>query len=139
MTLLVTVAAICHAIYAAANLNRWRIREIDERQRVWLIDIDGTICDDVPNEEAERFETAEPLHGALDMVRALHANGDRVCFFTARAQEHAEVTEEWLERHGFEFEAVIYNKPRIEQGQVYCWVDNKPVEARFTPSGIAEL
>lgn len=139
MTLLVTVAAICHAIYAAANLNRWRIREIDERQRVWLIDIDGTICDDVPNEEAERFEMAEPLHGALDMVRALQANGDRICFFTARAQEHAEVTEEWLERHGFEFEAVIYNKPRIDQGQVYCWVDNKPVEARFTPSGIAEL
>ena len=139
MTFFVVVVAICHAIYAAVNLNRWRINEIDDRQRVWLIDIDGTICDDVPNEEAERFETAEPLPGALESIQEMHAQGDRICFFTARSHEHADVTEAWLRRHGFEFETVVYNKPRIEQGQVYCWVDNKPVEARFTPSGIAEL
>ena len=32
----------------------------------YLIDIDGTICDDIPNEEPERMETANLYPDALD-------------------------------------------------------------------------
>ena len=32
----------------------------------YLIDIDGTICDDIPNEEPERMETAEFYPDALE-------------------------------------------------------------------------
>ena len=32
----------------------------------YLIDIDGTICDDIPNEEPERMETAELYPDALE-------------------------------------------------------------------------
>ena len=34
----------------------------------YLIDIDGTICDDVPNEEPERMVTAEPYPDALETL-----------------------------------------------------------------------
>ena len=103
---------------------------------IWLIDIDGTVCEDIPNEEAERFWTAEPLPGALDKVRGLYDRGDRVTFFTSRTSAHAKATEHWLDKHGFPYESVCYNKPRITEGEVYHWVDNKDVLATHMPEGL---
>jgi len=107
-----------------------------EMKNIWLIDIDGTVCEDIPNEEAERFETAKPLKGAREKVEALWAQGDRVVFFTARTSYHAEVTEYWLTKHGFVYESVVYNKPRIGDGWKYNWIDNKEVEGHFVPEGL---
>tara|TARA_R110001592_G_scaffold57545_2_gene174873 strand:- start:7794 stop:8138 length:345 start_codon:yes stop_codon:yes gene_type:complete len=103
---------------------------------VWLIDIDGTISDDIPNETPELFPSAEPIPGSLKYVQDLIAKGDRVVFFTARTDEHAEATEEWLHRHGYPFEYVVYNKPRIEDGWVYHWIDNREVMATCVPMGL---
>ena len=38
---------------------------------IWLIDIDGTVCEDIPNEESYRFHDAEPLPGALTTKNGL--------------------------------------------------------------------
>ena len=103
---------------------------------VWLIDIDGTICEDVPNEEYWRFDSAEPLPGSLEKVQEFYDRGDRVTFFTARKTEHAEATEAWLDKHGFPYESVCYNKPRINSGEMYHWVDNKSVFASYLPEGL---
>ena len=105
------------------------------KRTIWLIDIDGTVCEDVPNEEAYRFETASPLPGAHEKVKELYDRGDRVTFFTSRTTEHAEVTERWLSYHGFPYESVCYNKPRINDGEMYHWVDNKSVFASYLPEG----
>ena len=102
----------------------------------WLIDIDGTICDDIPNETPELFVTAKPIPGALEYVETLIENGDRVVFFTARTDNHAQETEEWLHQHGFPFENVVYNKPRIEDGWEYHWIDNRDVKAMHVPEGL---
>ena len=102
---------------------------------VWLIDIDGTICEDIPNEESDRFSSAFVFEGALEKVKELYERGDRVTFFTARKREHAATTEAWLDKHGFPYESVCYGKPRIKDGEVYHWVDNKAVLATFTPAG----
>ena len=40
-------------------------------KQVWLIDIDGTICEDIPNETPELFSSAKPIDGALEMVLEL--------------------------------------------------------------------
>jgi uncharacterized HAD superfamily protein len=103
---------------------------------VWLIDIDGTVCDDIPNETPELFATAKPIPGSLEKVKELYNNGDRVTFFTARTSAHAEATEKWLNDHGFPFESVCYNKPRISDGEIYHWVDNRGVLATFVPEGL---
>ena len=41
----------------------------------YLIDIDGTICDDIPNEEPERMETAELYDDALETINGWYNEG----------------------------------------------------------------
>ena len=36
----------------------------------YLIDIDGTICDDIPNEEPERMSTAKLFPDALETLNS---------------------------------------------------------------------
>ena len=106
------------------------------KKNIWLIDIDGTICDDIPNETPELFLTAKPIPGALEKVNSLVETGDEVWYFTARTSEHSKVTELWLKNNGFPSRGVIYNKPRIKDGQCYNWIDNKPVQAHYLPEGL---
>jgi len=108
-------------------------------KNIWLIDIDGTICEDIPNEEADRFATAELLPGAKEKVDELTARGDRIVFFTARTEFHKASTEYWLSKNGFKYESVVYGKPRISEGWKYNWVDNKDVEGHYVPGGIKDL
>lgn len=100
----------------------------------YLIDIDGTICDDVPNEEPERMVTCEPYPDALETINRWFDEGHIITFFTSRTEEHRTVTEEWLKRFKFKYHALLMNKPR---GGNYHWIDNHMVRAtrfkgRFT-------
>jgi uncharacterized HAD superfamily protein len=92
----------------------------------FLIDIDGTICDDVPNEEPERMGTILPYPDALKIVNKWFEDGHRITFFTSRTEEHRDITEEWLLRHGFRYHTLLMNKPR---GGNYHWIDNHIVKA----------
>ena len=92
----------------------------------YLIDIDGTICDDIPNEEPERMATAEVYPDALQTLNRWYDQGHIITFFTSRTEEHREVTEEWLERYGFKYHGLLMGKPR---GGNYHWIDNHLVKA----------
>ena len=41
---------------------------LSEGTKNYLIDIDGTITEDVPNEEPERMSTCLPYDGSVDMI-----------------------------------------------------------------------
>jgi hypothetical protein len=92
----------------------------------FLIDIDGTVCDDVPNEEPERMSLVEPYQDALDMLNKWYDEGHIIYFFTSRTEAHRIVTEEWLNRHGFKYHGIVFGKPR---GGNYHWIDNHVVKA----------
>lgn len=92
----------------------------------YLIDIDGTICDDIPNEEPERMVTAEVYPDALTTLNRWYDEGHVIFFFTSRTEAHREVTEEWLKRHGFKYHGMVMGKPR---GGNYHWIDNHLVKA----------
>lgn len=92
----------------------------------YLIDIDGTVCEDIPNEEPERFATAYELPGALEFVNNLHLNGHIITFFTSRKEDHRDATESWLNNHGFKYHGIVFGKPR---GGNYLWIDNADVQA----------
>ena len=51
----------------------------------YLIDIDGTITDDIPNEQPERMSTCLPFPDALDTCNKWYDEGHMICFFTSRA------------------------------------------------------
>ena len=92
----------------------------------FLIDIDGTVCDDIPNEEPERMATCLPYPDALRIVNKWYEDGHIITFFTSRTEEHRQVTEEWLNKHDFKYHGLLMGKPR---GGNYHWIDNHIVKA----------
>jgi len=96
----------------------------------YLIDIDGTICDDIPNEEPERMETAALYPEALVTLNKWFDEGHIITFFTSRTEDHRNVTEKWLVENGFRYHGLLMGKPR---GGNYHWIDNHMVRAtRYT-------
>lgn len=92
----------------------------------YLIDIDGTITDDVPNEEPERMATCLPYEGAVEIINSWHDQGHIITFFTSRTNEHEEGTKHWLNKNGFKYHNLLLNKPRFGN---YHWIDNHVVRA----------
>lgn len=92
----------------------------------YLIDIDGTICDDIPNEQPERMATAQVYPDALVTLNKWYDEGHIIFFFTSRKEMHRQVTEEWLNKHGFKYHGMLMGKPR---GGNYHWIDNHLVKA----------
>jgi len=92
----------------------------------YLIDIDGTVCDDIPNEEPERMPHAQIYPDALEMVNQWYDEGHVITFFTSRTEAHRAVTEAWLSGNGFRYHGLLMGKPR---GGNYHWIDNHLVRA----------
>jgi uncharacterized HAD superfamily protein len=99
---------------------------LSENIKNYLIDIDGTICDDIPNEEPERMVDAQLYPDALEILNKWFDEGHIITFFTSRVEEHRQVTEQWLNKHGFKYHGLLMGKPR---GGNYHWVDNHIVRA----------
>ena len=103
---------------------------LPESVKNFLIDIDGTIGEDIPNEEPERMEDAEVYPDALAKINQWFDEGHIITFFTSRTEAHREVTDRWLKKCGFKYHGLLVGKPR---GGNYHWIDNHMVRAtRFT-------
>lgn len=89
-----------------------------------LLDIDGTVCENIKNENSHLYPTARVIDGAVETVDALYRQGHTITFFTAREEKDRDATEEWLFRHGFKFNALIMGKPRHGR---YVWIDDLDV------------
>jgi hypothetical protein len=85
------------------------------------MDIDGTICENTPNEESHLYADSLPYENAAECMQKLAAQGHTITYFTAREEKDREVNLLWLEKHGFPVHGLIMNKPR---GGRYIWVDN---------------
>lgn len=105
-------------------------------QKNYLIDIDGTICDDIPNEEPERMVTAKHYPDALLTINKWYEEGHIITYFTSRTEEHREVTINWLNKFGFKFHGLLMGKPR---GGNYHWIDNHLVKATRYKGKFTEL
>jgi uncharacterized HAD superfamily protein len=103
---------------------------LPEHIKNFLIDIDGTVCDDIPNEQPERMGTAKPYPDALATLNKWFDEGHIITFFTSRTEAHRVVTEKWLKDNGFKYHGLLVGKPR---GGNYHWIDNHMVRAtRYT-------
>ena len=92
----------------------------------YLIDIDGTITEDIPNEEPNRMVTCLPFKDALLTCNKWFEEVHMICFFSSRLEAHREITETWLKKHGFKYHTLLMGKPR---GGNYHWIDNHLVKA----------
>ena len=102
------------------------LKEAEKKKEVVnvMIDIDGTVSDDIPNEESHLFATAGILDKSVESVNDLYEKGYYITFFTARRETDREVTEKWLKESGFKYHDLLMNKPR---GGNYIWIDNHNV------------
>ena len=108
------------------NLGRAISPVLSEGTKNYLIDIDGTITEDVPNEEPERMVTCIPYEGSVELINSWYDQGHIITFFTSRTDEHEVVTKQWLDKHEFKYHGILFNKPR---GGNYHWIDNHIVRA----------
>lgn len=99
---------------------------LPEGTKNYLIDIDGTITEDVPNEEPWRMLECKPYEGSVDIINRWFSDGHVITFFTSRTEEHREITDTWLQKNGFRFHNLLMGKPR---GGNYHWIDNHIVRA----------
>jgi len=99
---------------------------LPENIKNYLIDIDGTITDDVPNEDPERMKVVEPYEGSVELINAWYNEGHIITFFTSRGSELREITETWLKDNEFKYHNLLMDKPR---GGNYHWIDNHIVRA----------
>ncbi len=102
----------------------------------YLIDIDGTICDDIPNEEPDRMATARLYPQALVTLNKWYNKGHIITFFTSREEIHRNVTELWLKKNGFKYHKLLMGKPR---GGNYHWIDNHIVRATRYDGNFTDL
>ena len=102
----------------------------------FLIDIDGTVCEDIPNEEPERMVSTLPYPDALKIINKWFEEGHIITFFTSRTEEHREITEAWLRKHNFKYHQLLMGKPR---GGNYHWIDNNIVKATRFKGNFTDL
>jgi len=105
------------------------------QRKAYMVDIDGVVCEHVPNEFPEKMKTASEISGAREWVNSRYEKGNYICFFTARLEEHRKITEKWLDSHGFKYHQIIFGKPR---GGNYHYIDRTHVQAttfrgKFSP------
>ena len=94
---------------------------------MYIVDLDGTVWEDVPNEMAQdRTENAEVYHNAVDWINEKFDEGNYICFFTARWESLRRLTEEKLAKIGVRYHQLIMNKPRLRHTKYrgYHYIDN---------------
>jgi len=100
--------------------------KLKDGKKNYLIDIDGTITEDVPNEDPQRMKTVEPFEDAVEICNKWYDEGHIITYFTSRTEDLRAITENWLINNGFKYHHVLMNKPR---GGNYHWIDNHSVKA----------
>jgi uncharacterized HAD superfamily protein len=102
--------------------------ETKNAQKICLVDVDGTVCEDIKNEDSHLYATAKVIEGAKEVINKWYDNGDNITFFTARESKDRDVTLKWLDDNGFKYHGLIMDKPRcLTENSEYVWVDNRKV------------
>lgn len=97
------------------------------KNKVFLIDIDGTCCEDINNEDSHLYPSAKHYPEALEVLNKWYEEGNIITFFTAREEKDRDITIWWLDKHGFKYHGLIMGKPRCKDDQEYIWIDNRKV------------
>ena len=84
-----------------------------------FVDLDGVLAT-----EERTFDRplAAPLPGARDALAALHAAGRTVVVYTGRGWPEYRYTKQWLDEHGFQYDALLMGKPIAD-----VWIDDRAI------------
>ncbi|HVH15223.1 MAG TPA: phosphoheptose isomerase [Candidatus Angelobacter sp.] len=97
--------------------------------KIFIINIDGCICEHVDNEHPELTLSALPYPCSIAKINQWYDQGHFICFSTARTEDHRDVTLTWLRKHGVKHHKLILGKPRRDEGDEYHYIDDTPIRA----------
>jgi uncharacterized HAD superfamily protein len=85
-----------------------------------VIDIDGTICEEMPT-----FEKclAKPIKGAVEKINLLHDEGNFIYLYTARGWGEFKMTEAWLKTNNIKYDVLLCGKPVYD-----IWIDDRAIK-----------
>jgi hypothetical protein len=99
-----------------------------EEVRNYVIFIDGTLCEEIPNNEAGRMAHAAVHPEAVESCNRLFDRGHLITFVTARDERHRDLTESWLMEHGFNYHEIVFGTTR--EGGRSVIIDGAPHRIR---------
>tara|TARA_S200000501_G_scaffold369066_1_gene407889 strand:+ start:878 stop:1180 length:303 start_codon:yes stop_codon:yes gene_type:complete len=82
-----------------------------------IIDLDGTLCTE---EKTFSRSMAKPIKGAKRVIDNLKENGHTVIIYSARTWNEYEMTVDWLNKHGIQYDQLILGKPVGDY-----WIDDR--------------
>ena len=94
---------------------------------VYIIDLDGTVWEDIPNEVAHnKTATAKVFDNAIEWINKKYDEGNYICLFTARTEALRKVTEDKLNSIELKYHQLMLNKPRLRHTEFegYHYIDN---------------
>lgn len=77
-------------------------------ERTICVDIDHTLC---RSTGPDSYASAEPIPGAREALSRLREAGLVLVLFTGRHFNHWQVTVDWLRRHHFLYDHIVFGKP----------------------------
>ena len=81
------------------------------------VDIDGVLATTLKNGKyPEDYPKKQAIPYAVEALKQLKAKGHIIYFFTARYEEDREITEQWLQAHGFSdiCSKLVMGKPKYD-------------------------
>jgi hypothetical protein len=98
--------------------------------RVYIVDIDGTICTQNHFKNGERnYELAKPFLKRIKKINDLFDEGNEIHYWTARGSvsglNHFDLTEKQLEEWGCKYTSLrVGDKPHYD-----LWIDDKAINS----------
>ena len=84
-----------------------------------IIDIDGTICEEVP---VFSKSLVQPIEGAVRCINKLHKEGFFIILYTSRGWAEYDMTKNWLNTYNIEYDVLLCGKPLYD-----VWIDDKAI------------
>ena len=92
----------------------------------YSLDIDGTICGNILNEESWRIKNTNAYSNELKTINKWFDSEHIRYFLSNRTEEHREIIKSWLKNHKFKYHGIIFGKTR---GRNYHWIVDYIVRA----------
>ena len=87
---------------------------------IYLVDIDGTLCEHAEPCGAKAFLSAKPLKERIKSIKKLKKQGHHIILQTGRPKSSEYETKEWLKQYKVPFDLLCFEK----SGYIYGVDDN---------------
>ena len=95
----------------------------------YIIDIDGTICSVVLNEnDTVNYDKTQPYADRIAKINKLYDEGHEITYWTARGsksgEDRSELTTAQLTEWGVKYHKLVFYKPEYD-----IWIDDKAINS----------